>query len=436
MKIVPDTAPHHHRGWRHRRVRPGVLHRWLGQLGPGIITGASDDDPSGIATYSAAGAQAGFRFLWTALLTLPMMAAVQDMCGRIGLVTGHGLAGVLRRHFPRPVVYGAVALLFIANTFNAGADIAAIAAAINLLVPVPVRALVAPIGLALLALQVLAPYRIISRIFKWLTLALLAYVFTAFVAHPNWGAVLRGTLIPRLSFSSADIGIFIAILGTTISPYLFFWQTSQEVEERHSDATLPADALVPPARVRGVDRDIYLGMLYAVGAMFFLILTTGATLHAAGQTGIATAADAAAALKPLAGPLASLVFAIGIIGTGVLATPILTGSAAYAFAECFDWTEGLDTRFREAWRFYAVIGCGTLIGVGLTLVGIDPIRALIWTAQLNGITAPPLMILILILCNDRDLMGPYVNGPAKNLVGGAAVLVMTVAAVALFIVGG
>lgn len=436
MEAPPATAPRHHRRWRHRRVRPGVLHRWLGQLGPGIITGASDDDPSGIATYSAAGAQTGYRFLWTAVLTLPMMAAVQDMCGRIGLVSGHGLAGVLRRRFPRPVVLGVVALLFVANTFNVGSDIAAIAASINLLVPVPVRALVVPIGVALLALQIFAPYRVISRIFKWLTLALLAYVFTAFVAHPHWGAVLRGTFIPHLSRTRADIGLLVAILGTTISPYLFFWQTSQEVEERQADATLAADAVVPLARVRAVDRDIYLGMLYAIGAMFFLILTTGATLNAAGQTEIATAADAAAALKPLAGPLASLVFAVGIIGTGVLAIPILTGSAAYAIAECFDWTEGLDMRFRKAWRFYAVIGFGTLVGIVLTLVGIDPIRALIWTAQLNGITAPPLMILILILCNDRDLMGPYVNGLGKNLIGGSAVLLMTATAVALFVVGG
>ncbi len=436
MEAPPATAPRHHRRWRHRRVRPGVLHRWLGQLGPGIITGASDDDPSGIATYSAAGAQTGYRFLWMAVLTLPMMAAIQDMCGRIGLVSGHGLAGVLRRHFPRPVVLGAVALLFVANTFNVGSDIAAIAASINLLVPVPVRALVIPIGVALLALQILAPYRVISRIFKWLTLALLAYVLTAFLAHPHWGAVLRGTFIPHLSRTRADIGLLVAILGTTISPYLFFWQASQEVEERQADAALAADAVVPLRRVRAVDRDIYLGMLYAIGAMFFLILTTGATLNAAGKTEIATAADAAAALKPLAGPLASLVFAVGIIGTGVLAIPILTGSAAYAFAECFDWTEGLDSRFREAWRFYAVIGCGTLIGIVLTLVGIDPIRALIWTAQLNGITAPPLMMLILILCNDRDLMGPHVNGLGKNLIGGSAVLLMTVAAVALFVVGG
>jgi NRAMP (natural resistance-associated macrophage protein)-like metal ion transporter len=428
--IAATTPRRTPRRW-HLRLRQGVLHRWLGQLGPGIVTGASDDDPSGIATYSAAGAQTGYRYLWTALLTLPMMAAIQDMCARIGIVTGHGLAGTLRRRFPRPVVLAAVALLFVANTFNVGSDIAAIAAAINLLVPIPIRLLVVPIGVGLVALQILAPYRLISRVFKWLTLALLAYVITAFITRPDLPAVLRGTFIPHLSLSRADIGIFVAILGTTISPYLFFWQTSQEVEERQEAG---ADA-VPPAQVRAVDRDVYLGMLYAVGAMFFLILTTGATLHNAGITEIATAADAAAALKPLAGPLASLVFAVGIIGTGVLAIPILTGSVAYAFAECFDWTEGLDTHLREAWRFYAVIGVGTLIGVALSLVGIDPIRALIWTAQLNGIAAPPLMLLILITCNDRELMGPYANSAAKNAIAGAAILLMTAAVIALFTVG-
>lgn len=282
------------------RLRQGILHRWFGQLGPGIVTGASDDDPSGIATYSAAGAQTGYRFLWTALLTLPLMAMIQDMCARIGLVTGHGLAGTLRRRFPRPVVLAAVALLFVANIFNVGADIAAIAAAINLLFLIPIRLLVVPIGVALVALQILAPYRSISRVFKWLTLALLAYVLTAFIAHPNLPAVLRGTFIPNFSRSHADIGILVALLGTTISPYLFFWQASQEVEEHQNSE--PAD--VPPEQVRAVDRDVYLGMIYAIGAMFFLILTTGATLHQAGTTEIATAADAAAALKPLAGPLA------------------------------------------------------------------------------------------------------------------------------------
>jgi NRAMP (natural resistance-associated macrophage protein)-like metal ion transporter len=433
MSVQPASPPSVRHARRfHLRLRQGVLHRWFGQLGPGIVTGASDDDPSGIATYSAAGAQTGYRFLWTALLTLPMMAVIQDMCARIGLVTGHGLAGALRLRFPRPVVLAAVALLFVANIFNVGSDIAAIAAALNLLVPIPIRLLVAPIGIGLVALQILAPYRLISRVFKWLTLALLAYVLTAFIAHPNLPAVLRGTIVPHLSLTSTDIGLFVAILGTTISPYLFFWQTSQEVEEHQETKS---DGL-PPERVRAVDRDVYLGMLYAVGAMFFLILTTGATLHNAGITEIATAADAAAALKPLAGPLAGVVFAIGIIGTGVLAIPILTGSVAYAFSECFDWTEGLDTHFREAWRFYAVIGVGTLIGVVLTLVGIDPIRALIWTAQLNGIAAPPLMLLILILCNDRALMGPYANGVGKNLIAGAAILLMTAAAVALFVVGG
>jgi NRAMP (natural resistance-associated macrophage protein)-like metal ion transporter len=434
--MIPTAATRpRHRAWRLHAVRPGIVHRWLGQLGPGIVTGASDDDPSGIATYSAAGARAGYGFLWTALLSLPMMAVIQDMCGRIGLVTGHGLAAVLQRRFPRVVVLGAVSLLTIANTFNVGADIAAIAAAINLLVPIPVRLLVVPIGGLLLALQALTPYRLIVRVFKWLTLALLAYFFTAFAAHPRWGAVLHGARVPHLMRTHGGIGILVGILGTTISPYLFFWQTSCEVEE-HPVAVMAAMPQETAALMKGVDSDIYLGMIYSNVAMFFIILTAGATLHVAGLTDIATASDAAAALKPLVGPLASLVFTIGIIGTGVLAIPILTGSVAYAVAEVFAWPEGLDRRVRDAWRFYGVIGVGTATGVLLTLVGIDPIRALIWAAQLNGIAAPPLMVLLLILCNDRQVMGRYVNGWPKNLIAGSATLLMTTAAVALFTVGG
>jgi NRAMP (natural resistance-associated macrophage protein)-like metal ion transporter len=412
--------------------------RFLKILGPGLITGASDDDPSGIGTYALAGASLGFSTLWTALVTFPMMTAVQFICAKIGMVTGMGLARVLRRHYSRALLYPVVAGLVIANTINAGTDIGAIAAAVNLLVPIPVTALVVPIALVILGLQVWGSYRLIARTFKWLTLALFAYIGSALYARPDLGEVLRGTLIPTLSLDARFMTMLVAILGTTISPYLFFWQASQEVEEEISMGrrTLKARRGATDTELRFAGVDVTTGMFFSNVVMYFIILATAATLFKAGQTDIQSAAEAAQALRPLAGDAASALLALGLIGAGFLGVPVLTGSSAYAMAEALGWEYGLDEKPRRAKLFYATIIVPTLIGMLINFVGINPIRALFWTAVINGFLAPPMLVLIMLIANNPRIMGERTNGRCINIAGWATTAVMFAAAIGLVLTWG
>jgi NRAMP (natural resistance-associated macrophage protein)-like metal ion transporter len=407
-------------------------------LGPGLITGASDDDPSGIGTYAVAGASLGFSTLWTALATFPMMTAVQFVCAKVGMVTGMGLARVLRLHYSKALLYPVVAGLTIANTINAGVDIGAIAAALNLLVPIPATAMIVPIALIILALQVWGSYRLIANTFKWLTLALFAYVGSAFFAHPDLREVLRGTFIPTLSLDAKFLSTLVAILGTTISPYLFFWQASQEVEEEISMGrrTLKARQGATREELTYAGLDVTTGMLFSNVVMYFIMLATAATLFKAGKTDIQSAAEAAQALRPLAGDAASFLLALGLIGAGFLAVPVLTGSSAYAVAQALGWKHSLDEKPRRAKLFYGMIIVSTLIGVLVNFVGINPIRALFWTAVINGFLAPPLLVVIMLIANNRKIMGERVNGFWTNVGGWVTTAVMFAAAIALVLVWG
>jgi NRAMP (natural resistance-associated macrophage protein)-like metal ion transporter len=410
----------------------------LKSLGPGLITGASDDDPSGIGTYAVAGASLGYSTLWTALVSFPMMTAVQYTCAKIGMVSGTGLAAVLRERFPRPLVYVAVLALLVANTINAGADIGAIAAAINLLLPIPMALLIVPIGAAILALQIWGSYALIARCFKWLTLGLLAYAGASLFAHPVWGDVLRGTLVPQLSFDAGYVSTLVAIFGTTISPYMFFWQPSEEVEEEieHGRTTIEQRKGVTRTELKAARVDTRVGMFFSNLIMYFIILATGATLFQAGQTHITSAAEAAEALRPLAGDGAALLLALGLIGSGFLAVPVLTGSSAYAVADTVGWTSGLSRKLREARGFYAVIIAGTAFGMLFNFLGVNPIDALFWTAVLNGFLAPPLLVLVMLVANDRHVMGTRTNGRGLNILGWGTTIVMFAAAVGLVVTWG
>jgi NRAMP (natural resistance-associated macrophage protein)-like metal ion transporter len=417
------------------RAEKNPLKRLGEALGPGLITGASDDDPSGIGTYAQAGAQYGFATLWTTIAMLPMQTAVQYMCAKIGLVTGKGLAGVLREHYHR-ALYPAVIALVIANTLNAGADIGAIAAAINLLVtPIPSIAFVVPVSLGIIALQVFGGYRLIDKVFKWLSLALLAYIGAALFARPDIVKVLLGSLVPTISLDPAYIGILVALLGTTISPYLFFWQASQEVEEQMSIGrrTLRQRQGATRFELKYALWDTVAGMVFSEIVAYFIILTTGATLFVAGKHDVTSATEAAQALRPLAGDASALLFAIGLIGVGVLAVPVLTGSAAYGVSEAFGWRSGLDRKPAAAWQFYLVIVAATLVGMALNFLGVPPITALVLSAVLNGIIAVPLVFLVMVVCNDRAAMGQRTNGRLLNVVGWVTTLVMGLAAMGLIL---
>ncbi len=412
------------------------IRRFLKVLGPGFISGAADDDPSGIGTYATAGASLGYATLWTALLTFPLMATVQLVCAKIGMVTGRGLAGVLRKHYPRRVLYAAVIALFVANTINVGADLAAIAAAINLLVPaLPIAPLVLPIAVGILALQIWGSYRLIARIFKWLTLALFAYIGSAFFARPDWGQVLSSTFIPTLRLDQTFLLALVAILGTTISPYLFFWQATQEVEEEMSmgRTQLWRRKGATDRELQYAALDVNVGMAFSVLVMYFIMLATAATLHQAGKTDIKSATDAAEALRPLAGDLSSILLAIGLIGSGVLAVPILSGSAAYALSEAFGWKYGLDRNPAKAKQFYAVIAVATLVGVAIDYLGINPIDALFFTAVINGFVAPPLLVMIMLVSNNKKIMGKRTNSRLTNVLGWGAAVVMFLAAGVLLV---
>ena len=405
-------------------------------LGPGLTTGASDDDPSGIATYSQTGAQYGFQLLWLAIVTFPLMAIVQEMCARIGLVTGHGLAGNIRRHFSRRLLYFATLTLFAANAFNIGADLGAMAKAVQLLWPWLNYSLlvVGFVGLCLL-LQIYLPYARYARYLKWLALVLLAYVASALLAHLNWGHVLQKAVSPSLSLNKDQLLLVCAILGTTISPYLFFWQTSQEVEERQLEDKTNAtvDHKAKDGAIHKMRVDVWSGMFLSNIVMFFIIAACGAILFTSGVTNIQTAAQAAEALRPVAGEATYYLFAIGIIGTGLLAIPVLAGSSSYAVSESFGWKEGLGRKFKQAHAFYGVLIFSMLVGLMLNFIGLDPIKALIYSAVANGVVAPLVLAPIVIISSNRKIMGNWVNKPSTTWIGWIVTGLMTLAGAAAIV---
>ncbi len=404
------------------------------RLGPGLITGAADDDPSGIATYSQVGAQFGTGLLWTMLFSFPLMAAIQEICARLGRITGAGIAANLRRNYPKPLLFGAIALLCAANIFNLGADIAAIGAAAQLILGGNLNVYAVVFGLLSIFFQIYVPYSRYVRYLKWLTFALFAYVGTVFVVRVPWGSVIHATFVPALSSTTDYWMALVAVLGTTISPYLFFWQASQEAEEvrttRHESA-LKRKPWQAFAQFRRIAFDTRVGMALSNLIAFFIILTTAVTIHGKGAGNeIHTAADAAKALQPVAGHFAFFLFAAGIIGTGLLAIPVLAGSAAYGIAEAFRWRASLESKPSQAPKFYVMIAAATTIGLALNFLGLDPIRALYWSAIVNGIAAAPLMAMLMIMSSNTAVVREFTLPLYLRVVGWAATAVMFVASIA------
>lgn len=404
------------------------LKRFWKLLGPGLITGASDDDPSGIATYSQAGAAFGLSTLWTGLLAFPLMAAIQQMCAKIGLVTSLGLTGTLKKHYPRPVLYLMLLFSFPAIVMNIGADIAGMGAVGNLLFPtIDATFFSVFFTMLLLILIIYLPYLKIAAILKYLCIVLLVYLVVPFLYKQDWLLVIKSTFVPTLEFNKEFVGILVGILGTTISSYLFFWQATMEVEEmKHKN-----QIVVNKKFISEMQQDVDFGMTFSGLVMYFIILTTGTVLYKAGVHQIDTVEQAALALKPLAGNLAYLLFAIGVIGTGLLAIPVLSGSLSYIITETFGWEHGLDKKFHEAKAFYVVIAISLVLGLSLNYVGISPIKALIYTAILYGMTAPVLIAIILHISNNKSVMGEYTNSLKANIFGFVALLIMTLASLAL-----
>jgi NRAMP (natural resistance-associated macrophage protein)-like metal ion transporter len=408
--------------------------RFFSDLGPGLVTGCADDDPSGISTYSMAGAVFGYALLWTALISFPLMVSVQMMCGRLGMVTGRGLAGVIRRRYSKWILWGACSLLIVANVVNIAADLGGMADATQMVTGV--NALVwTPLYTALIVSFLFwSSYRQIARIFKWITLVLLAYVITAFFAGVDWHHALLATLIPHPVWSRDYVEVLVGILGTTISPYLFFWQASQEVEEERAMGRPLAQRRGATAEeLRGLRVDVITGMFASNFIMYFIILTTSASLHAHGVVKIDTAKEAAEALRPLAGNAAYLLFTLGLIGTGMLGVPVLAGSCAYAIAEASAWRGSLERKPRGAKKFYSVLGVAMLLGLAINYVGLNAVKMLFWSAVTNGILAPPLILLILLLTSDRTVMGDQVSPMLERTLGWATFALMTAAAVAMLI---
>jgi NRAMP (natural resistance-associated macrophage protein)-like metal ion transporter len=416
--------------------RSDRVQQFFKDLGPGLITGAADDDPSGISTYSVAGAAYGYAGLWTALFSFPLMSAVQLMCARLGMVTGQGLASVIRTRYSPWVLWPACLLVVVANVFNIGADLGGMADAMQMVTGVRSYYWTPLFTLLIAVLLFWTSYRMIARIFKWLTLVLFAYVITAFLARPDWAAVLRYTFIPHIEWSKSYLAVLVGILGTTISPYLFFWQAAQEVEEDRArgKATVAQRRGSTDEELIAARTDVLTGMLLSNLIMYFIILTTAATLHAHGKTSITTAKQAAEALRPLAGPGAYWLFTLGIIGTGMLAVPVLAGSCAYAVAEGANWRRAsLESKPHKAWPFYAVIGVAMAIGLALDFAGLDAVKMLFWSAVLNGVLAPPLVVLVVLLTSDKKVMGRRANSTRMRILGWACAVVMSVAAVALLV---
>jgi NRAMP (natural resistance-associated macrophage protein)-like metal ion transporter len=420
---------------KNNRDRPGLIRRLFSALGPGVITGAADDDPSGIATYSIAGAQHGLALLWTAPITWPLMAFVQMMCARIGMVTGRGLAGALHHKYPRPIIIIVAIALFAANSINVGADLSGMADAAEMFTHVNSHILVVLFGAGISLATICFRYHQIATILKWLALVLFAYVITGFIIHPDWGLVAHAAFIPSWPKNHDEWGTLVAILGTTISPYLFFWQTSQEVEEEKAKGRrmLYRRFGVAPGEIIARKFDIDVGTFFSNLVMFFIILTTAFTLHEHGITHIETSKDAAQALYPLAGKFAATLFTLGIVGVGLLAIPTLTGSAAYALAETFAWREGLDRRFRGARPFYLVIIVSTLVGIAMDFFNVNPVRALYWTAVINGLLAPFLLLGIIFAARDRKLMKDQPSSLPSIVVVSVTMLLMFGAAIGMFV---
>jgi NRAMP (natural resistance-associated macrophage protein)-like metal ion transporter len=432
-----------------KRVRPRIGKlparqsvSWISKipkaLGPGLITGAADDDPSGIATYSSVGAQYGYGMLWTMPFVYPFMAGIQEISARLGRVTGRGIAGNLRQFYPRWLLYILVGLLLFANVINLGADIGAMGAAVNLLVGGPALLYCVLLATVSVLLQIFIPYQKYSAVLKWLTLSLFAYVGTVFVVEIDWAQAIRGTFVPNISLTPEYLGALVAVLGTTISPYLFFWQSAEEVEEMQSAPREKALKQTPgraTAHLKRIKIDTYLGMAFSNFVAYFIILTVAVTLNAHDKKNIDTAAQAAEALRPIAGEFASLLFSLGIIGTGLLALPVLAGSAAYAVGEALRWPVGLERKASGAKAFYTVLAAATLIGLLLNFMKIDPIHALVWAAMINGITAAPVMCFMMLMASNRKVMGKFTLPRYLQILGWAGTAIMALAAVGMLLPG-
>ncbi|MEY4364867.1 MAG: Divalent metal cation transporter MntH [Actinomycetota bacterium] len=410
-----EGTPRHHRHREHLRGS-GYFRR----IGPGLVTGAADDDPSGIGTYAQVGAASGYGLLWTTVVALPLAAAVQESTARLGLVTGRGLAALVKSRFPRSVLLVAVGIVAVANTFNIGADIGSMAAATRLVVPLPQALLVVLFTALMASIEIVVPYRSYSRILRWLCLSIASYLVVLFFIDVSWTEVLRRTFVPDTEFSRPIIAAVIALFGTTISPYLFFWQGAEEVEEIVADGGVPSPT---PGHMGAMRGDVVLGMSSGVLVMFAIMVTSAATIGADGPRNISTAQEAARALRPFAGDLAGLLFTLGIVGVGLLAVPVLAGSTAYAVSEAFGWREGLGLKLRQARAFYVVILASMVGGFLVTSIGVNPVRALYLAAILNGVAAPPLIVLIALLARSRDLMGEHASGRvSQSLVWVAAII--------------
>ena len=406
---------------------------FFSNLGPGLITGAADDDPSGISTYSVTGAAFGYAPLWTALFSFPLMTAVQMMCARLGMVTGRGLAGVVRRRYPRYVLWGACLLLVVANTFNIAADLAGMADSLEMLTGISSLFWTPLFTVAITSFLFWWSYARIARIFKWLTLALFAYVMAAFLAKPDWSRVLVSTLVPHIAWSGRYFAVLVGIFGTTISPYLFFWQAAQEVEEEREAGRITAAQRrgATAEELRRSRNDIVTGMFFSNLVMYFIILTTAATLNVHGKTNIASAREAAEALRPLAGQGAYVLFGLGLVGAGMLGVPVLAGSSAYAVGEAAAWKTSLKRKPHTAKRFYMVIGTSMAIGMVMDFMGFNAVSMLFWSAVLNGLLAPPLIVLVVMLTGDPKVMGQQVNPPLLRTLGWLTAAVMSIAAAAM-----
>ena len=428
---MPDVTPN--------KPRKNKIWKWITVLGPGLTTGAADDDPSGIATYSQTGAQFGYGQLWTALYMLPFMTAVQEACARIGLVTGKGISAVVKENYSKTVLYLVVGLVVVANTINIGADIGAMAAATQLLIPVPFIVLTLLFTASILVLEIFTNYKVYSQILKWLALALLSYPITAFIIHEDWATVFKASVIPHVEFNFAFLFIITGVFGTTITPYMFFWEASQEVEEE-MEKNLIKDGKpnISWKHIRAMRQDNTAGMIISEVTTWCIILVGAAVLHNSGVKDIKTAADAARALEPLvhsfphAGYLSKLIFSIGIIGLGLLAVPVLSGSAAYAVAEAFDWNASLNLKLNRAHGFYGVITIATIIGLIINFIGIDPVKALVYTAVLNGVAAVPLLFLIVKISASEKIMGEFKSGWLSKALLWFTFAFMGAAAIALF----
>ena len=410
------------------------------KLGPGLVTGAADDDPSGIATYSQTGSQFGYGQLWTALFTLPLMVAVQEACARIGQVTGRGMIAVMKERFNKKIIFGAVILVLVANTINIGADIGAMAAALRLILPINFVVAMLLFTVVILILEIFTSYKTYSRILKWLTLSLASYVLTVFIVQEPWGEILKATFIPHIEFNFAFLFIIVGVLGTTISPYMFFWEAEEEVEEERKKHMVMKDSQpkINKQDIKNMRLDNFVGMLSSNVVTWCIIVTTATVLHSHGITDIKTSADAAKALEPLvqtfpnAGLLAKLLFSIGVIGLGLLAVPVLSASASYAVSEAFNWRASLNYKLKRAHGFYSVITIATLVGLLINFIGIDPIKALVVAAVINGVVAVPLIFLIAKTANSKEIMGEYKSGKLSNTFIWLAFIFMGLAALAMF----